>query len=291
MESVRGQGCVAPIEKTAIIETTAVRRLILHHSRRANVGHIGSCLCVVEILAALYGDILRSSPNRQRDRDRFILSKGHAALALYATLAAKGWLEESSLDTFCGDNSLYGVHPEAAVPGVDFSTGSLGHGLSIAAGAALAARLQGSDRRVFCLISDAECNAGSVWEAVMFAAHYRLGNLRAILDCNGQQALGLTHEVIEIPNMAERWRAFGWEVSEVDGHSVPALSERLSRPESPCGRPHLTIAQTTFGKGVGYMERGEPLSRPQLPVHKINWHYLPMSDLEYELAIRGLEGQ
>src|SRR5262249_47594267 len=145
---------------------------------------IGSSLSVVEILAALYGHVLRISSPEDVDRDRFILSKGHAALALYAALALKGWIPESELDTFCADNTLLGVHPDAALPGVDFSTGSLGHGPSMATGAALAARLHGSSRRVYCLLSDAECNEGSVWEAAMFAAHHRLNNLTFIVDWN-----------------------------------------------------------------------------------------------------------
>ena len=141
-----------------------IRRLILAHSKRANVGHIGSCLCVVEILAALYGGVMRQAAPDDLDRDRFILSKGHAALALYAVLVVHGHIPEKDLNTFCGDDSIFGVHPEKVVPGIDFSTGSLGHGLSIAAGAALAARMQQSPRQVYCLISDAECNEGSVWK-------------------------------------------------------------------------------------------------------------------------------
>jgi transketolase len=274
----------AVVDRSAPIETRAVRRLILRHSRRANVGHIGSCLCVVEILAALYAGVLRSSPERDPDRDRFILSKGHAALALYATLAVKGWIPESDLDTFCGDDSVYGVHPEAEVRGVDFSTGSLGHGLSIAAGVALAARLQGSERRAYCLISDAECNEGSVWEAAMFAGHHRLGHLTAILDCNGQQAFGPTRDVLDSGDPAARWRAFGWEVEELDGHSTGVLTAALSRPRAGTGKPHIIVAHTTFGKGVGYMERGESPSRPQIGAAPINWHYLPMTELEFELA-------
>src|ERR1022692_4593410 len=164
------------------IGAAAIRRMILKHSKRANVGHIGSCLCVVEIIAALYSGVLRIPSPSSPDRDRFILSKGHAALALYAALVLRGSLPEDALDSFCGDGSLLGVHPEAALTGVDFSTGSLGQGLSIAVGSALAARMQDSSRRSFCLISDGECNEGSVWEAAMFAAHHRLGNLKAVID-------------------------------------------------------------------------------------------------------------
>src|SRR6188474_452255 len=159
-----------------------IRRIILGQSRRANVGHIGSALSVADILAVLYHDVLRIPKPRDPERDRFILSKGHAALALYAALSLRGWLNAADLETYCGDGSLLGVHPEHQLCGVDFSTGSLGHGLSLGAGAALAARLQRSPRRAFVLVSDAECNEGSVWEAIMFAAHHHLSNLIAIVD-------------------------------------------------------------------------------------------------------------
>jgi transketolase len=270
------------------IDPTAMRRTILEQSRRANVGHIGSCLCVVDILAALYGHVLHVSSPDDPDRDRFVLSKGHAALALYAALNQKGWLSEQQLNTFCGEDSLLGVHPESALDGVDFSTGSLGHGLSMAAGAALAARMQRSRRRVYCLISDAECNEGSLWEAAMFAAHHRLDRLTVILDWNGQQALGRTADVLESSNLRQRWEAFGWRTVEVDGHSVDALVRALTTPATD-DAPLIVLARTVFGKGVSYMEQGVSLSQSHLPVHTINWHYLPMSALEYETAIAELE--
>ena len=263
-----------------------MRQIILRQSRRANVGHIGSCLCVVEILAAIYGSVLKAAWPRDPERDRFVLSKGHAALALYAALAARGWVSDAQLEDFCADGSRIAVHPEHTVQGIDFSTGSLGQGICMAVGAALAARLQGATRRVYCLISDAECNEGSVWEAAMFAAQHRLDNLQVILDWNRQQALGLTREVIDIPNLAERWRAFGWKVSEVDGHSVPQLVEALSAPGDT---PHIILARTIFGRGVSYMEQGTPLTQLHLPVQPINWHYLPMSDHEFEIAMREVE--
>jgi transketolase len=272
----------------AAISPRDMRRIILDQSKRAYVGHIGPCLCVVEILSALYSSVLRANSPDDPDRDRFILSKGHAGLALYAALSLKGWLPEGALDTFCGENTLLGVHPEAALRGVDFTTGSLGQGICIAAGAALAARMQHSARRVFCLISDAECNEGSVWEAAMFAAHHQLSSLHVIVDCNGQQALGLTRDVLDISNLAERWRAFGWRTSEVDGHSVSALVQALSEPSSN-GAPHIVIARTVFGKGVSFMQQGIPVSQTHLPAHPVNWHYLPMSDHEYELALAELE--
>jgi transketolase len=258
--------------------------MILTESKRVNVGHIGSSLSIVDILAALYGGVLRAAPD-DPDRDRFVLSKGHAALALYAVLVLKGWIDERVLATFCGDDTTLGVHPERALPGIDFSTGSLGHGLGMAAGAAVAARMQGSRRRAFCLLSDGECNEGSVWEAVMFAGHHRLGRLTAIVDMNGQQAFGVTRDVSDPGDMAARWRAFGWRVSDVDGHSIEALTQVLGDRGEASAPPHVVLARTIFGKGVSFMEQGTSPSRPELPTHPINWHYLPMSGTEFDAAL------
>ena len=249
-----------------------IRRIVLEQSKRANVGHIGSALSIADILAALYADVLRIADPDDPDRDRFVLSKGHAALALYAALFLKGWLSEQDLQTYCADDSLLGVHPEHALRGVDFSTGSLGHGLPMASGAALAARLQGSSRRVFVLLSDAECNEGAVWEAAMFAAHHQLANLLVILDLNGQQALGYTDQVLNLSPMAERWRAFDWDVHEIDGHDAARLTRTIAGLGTLSGPPHAVIARTVFGKGVSYMES------------QVKWHYLPMSDEQYRQA-------
>src|ERR1700730_32827 len=250
-----------------------VRRLILDQSRRANVGHIGSALSVADVLATLFDGVIEGEPG-DRDRDRFVMCKGHAALALYATLHLAGRLSAAELDTYMADGSLLAVHPNHNLPSVDFSTGSLGQGLSIAAGAALAARLEGSRRRVFALLSDAECNEGSVWEAVMFMAHHRLDNVVAVVDDNGQQALGYTRDVLALEPMADRWASFGWEVRTVDGHDPSALREAVERP-SP-GRPRAVIARTTFGKGVPFMES------------QIRWHYLPMNEDQHAVALAGL---
>ena len=267
-----------------------MRRIILEQSKRAHVGHIGSSLCVVEILSALYSGILQIASHDDADRDRFILSKGHAALALYAALYLNGWITEAQLATFCDDGSLLGVHPESALAGVDFCSGSLGQGLCIAAGAALAARLQGSQRRVFCLISDGECNEGSVWEAAMFAAHNKLSNLCVIADINGQQALGLTRDVCDSDNMLAKWQAFGWDAVECDGHSLTALTSALTAPASQ-PKPQIVLARTVFGCGVPFMEQGIPISQTHLPVQPINWHYLPMSDEEYLAARAAVESR
>jgi transketolase len=254
-----------------------IRRVILDQSKRAGVGHIGSALSVADIIAALYGGLLRVNDPKDPERDRFVLSKGHAMLAVYAALFLKGRLTQEQLNTYCGDGSSLGVHPEYGLRGVDFASGSLGQGLPMAAGAALAARLQHSPRRAFALLSDAECNEGSTWEAVMFAAHHRLANLVAIVDLNGQQALGYTDQVLSLQPLTERWRAFGWDVHEVDGHNVSALQKAIAGLNTASSPPHVLIARTTFGKGVSYMEG------------QIKWHYWPMSDAEYRQAVQEIE--
>jgi len=254
-----------------------IRRIVVDLSKQANVGHIGSALSVSDLLAGLFCGTLNIPELESPVRDRFVLSKGHAALALYACLYLRGWISEDVLKTFGTDGTLLGVHPEHRLPGIDFSTGSLGQGLSIAAGAALAARVQKLDYRVFALLSDAECNEGAVWESIMFAAHHKLSNLIVIIDLNGQQAFGHTQEVLDISPMTRRWEAFGWDVQEIDGHNGELLAETINRLDTKSGPPHVIVAKTIFGKGVSYME------------NKIKWHYSPMSDAEYEIAIQELE--
>jgi len=268
-----------PVEPTVNVRDVlafarGIRRIVLEQSMRAGVGHIGSALSVADIVAALYGDFLDVTDPLDGDRDRFVLSKGHASLALYAALYLRNHLSSDDLSTYCSDGTRLGTHPEAGLPGVDFATGSLGHGLSLAAGAALAARLQSSNRRVFCLMSDAECNEGSVWEAVMFAAHHRLAPLVAIVDLNGQQALGYTNDVLDLTLMAERWHSFGWDVHEVDGHDPVAISKTVRGLDFQVGRPHVLLARTVFGKGVSFMES------------RIEWHYLPMTEGQYDRAMK-----
>lgn len=259
---------------TTEVTPERIREIVLRQSFRAGVGHIGSALSIADLIAALYGRLLSVPSPDHPDRDRMVLSKGHASLALYAALHLRGWITAEDLDTYCGDHSLLGVHPEHSLTGVDFSTGSLGQGLSMGVGAALAARLEGSRRRVFVLMSDAECNEGSIWEAVMFAAHHQLANLVVLVDLNGQQALGHTKDVLHLPSMCERWRAFGWDAQEVDGHDAAALTAAADGLNTTDGPPHVLIARTTFGKGVSYME------------NQIKWHYWPMSDAEYQLALQ-----
>jgi transketolase len=257
----------------SMIFAQQIRQIILEQSHRAHVGHIGSALSIADIVAALYLGALRVEDPNAPDRDRLVLSKGHAVLALYAALHLKGWISQEQLNGYCSDNTLLGVHPEHVLKGIDFSTGSLGQGLPMAVGAALAARLQKSSRRVFAVLSDAECNEGSVWEAVMFAAHHRLSNLTVIIDLNGQQALGYTQDVLSLSSLATRWEAFGWDTREVEGHDVGALVSTLAALDYENGAPHVIVARTTFGKGVSYME------------NQIKWHYWPMSQDEYGQAM------
>jgi transketolase len=251
----------------------SIRCTIIEQSKRADVGHIGSALSIADILAALFAGPLAEVDPDDQDRDRFVLSKGHAVLALYGALHACGRLSDAQLDTYCGDGSQLAGHPEHVLAGIDFSTGSLGQGLSIAAGCALAARLQGSRRLTYTVMSDAECNEGSVWEATMFAAQHRLSSLVAIIDVNGQQALGYTRDVLDLEPLAQRWESFGWDVHAVDGHDRRALGDTVQGLQTESGAPHVVLARTTFGKGVRFME------------NRIEWHYLPQTDAEYVRAM------
>jgi transketolase len=254
---------------------TSIRRMVLQQSKRAHVGHIGSSLSIADLVGAVFSVMGRQDPE-DPERNRFVLSKGHAALALYAALTEVGTLTEDDLSAFCGDDSVVGVHPEHLLAGVDFSTGSLGHGLPMAVGSALAGQMRGSARRVFVLVSDAECNEGSTWEGAMFASHHRLGNLTVLVDHNHQQAFGYTADVLASEDLAARWRAFGWDTVQTDGHDEVEIARLLNRPTGPL--PRAIVAETVFGKGVSFMER------------QIKWHYLPMSEEEFEQAMGDIGG-
>lgn len=256
-----------------------IRRTIIEQSFRAGVGHVGSCLSIADVLAALYGATLRGDGEDDPDRDRFILSKGHAALALYGALHEAGQLDSADLNTYCTDGTAVSGHPDHTLAQIELSTGSLGQGLSVAAGIALGTRLRDSPSRVFVLLSDAECNEGAVWEAAMFAAHHELCGLVAIIDANDQQALGRTSDVLDLEPLAGRWSAFGWDTHEVDGNDPDALTVKLDALDTGASRgsPHVVIARTTFGKGVSYMEG------------QVHWHYWPMSAEHYAQASRELD--
>lgn len=230
---------------------------------------MGSCLSCTDILTALYFQVLELDPLRPTDpsRDRFVLSKGHAAPALFQVLALRGMFPESWLEGYGSDGSLFGEHPPipGKVPGVEAATGSLGHGLPLGLGMALAGRIQGHAYRVFVLLGDGECNEGSVWEAAMLAPIQGLSGVTVIVDYNKWQGTGRSDETLALAPLAEKWRAFGWDVCEVDGHDMGALVTALSAPAGD--RPRAIVAHTVKGKGVSFMEDDN------------NWHYrIPSAD-------------
>jgi transketolase len=255
-----------------------IRKIIIEQSKRARVGHIGSALSIADIIAVLFGKIIHLPGTKDPARDRFILSKGHAVLAVYAALYMKGILSADQLNSYSSDGTFLGEHPEHSLDGIELSTGSLGHGLSIGAGMALAIRMRGGKARVYVLVSDAECNEGSVWESVMFAAQHRLSNLVVIVDNNGQQALGKTVDVINLNPLQEKWRAFGWDTYEADGHNTAELESVLSKRNAQDGPPTAVIAKTIAGKGVSFMEG------------QVAWHYLPLNDEQYARSLKEIEG-
>jgi transketolase len=252
----------------------AIRRIIIEQSHRAHVGHIGSALSIADLVAAV---IAGPMGGQGADRDRLVLSKGHAALALYAALHLQGRLDDEKIASYCADGTELGVHPEPGLEGVDFGTGSLGQGLSLGAGAALAAKRQGSDRRVYVIMSDAELNEGSVWEAAMFAAHHRLDNLVLLIDLNGQQAMGYTADVLDLRPVEEKFRVFGWDAHVVPGHDQEALGGALDHAASVTDKPSAVVATTTFGYGVSFMES------------VIDWHYLPLTEGQFAQAMADLD--
>lgn len=233
------------------------RKLIVETNIAAGVGHIGGSLSSADVMTALYFDVLRLDPNNPgwEGRDRFILSKGHCALGLYSQLCLKGFISKEMLLTYRQNGSLLSGHPDMRkVSFVEMSTGSLGQGLSVGVGMALAGRLDRKDYRVFVLQGDGECQEGSVWEAAMSAGHFQLDTLTAIIDRNGIQIDGCTEDVMRLEPLADRWRAFGWEVREIDGHSMAETVTTLRAVPFSAGKPSLVISHTVKGKGVSFME-------------------------------------
>lgn len=255
----------APDETALRTIAARLRGRVIEMSHAAQAAHLASALSCCDILAAAYWHALRIDPERPDDplRDRFILSKGHAAAALYAALAFRGFFDPAELDTYCRDGGRLAEHPPAhGLPGVEAATGSLGHGLPIGTGMALAARINNQAYRVFAVLSDGECNEGSVWEAAMFAAAQLLANLCVVVDYNKWQATARSNETLALAPLRDKWAAFGWDAHEVDGHDVGALARRLAAiPARGEGRPVALIAHTVKGKGVSFMEDDN------------NWHY------------------
>ncbi|UOR02509.1 transketolase [Leucobacter allii] len=261
-------------DRATFIRTETVRLIEI-----AKVGHYSSVFSAAEILATLYYDVMHLTPERpdDPDRDRFTIGKGHAAVGMYPILADLGYYPMSALDTYAHLGSAFGDHPDMTkIPGIDFSSGSIGHALSNGIGMALAGRMEGRDFSVFVMLGDGEMQEGQVWEAAMSAAHHKLDRVVAIVDRNGFQLDGEVDDIIGIEPIAEKWRAFGWRVVEVDGHDVEAVRAvlREAKHREPDGVPTCVIARTSKGKGVAYMEE-EP-----------GWHlgYLAPQDAERAVA-------
>ena len=256
-----------------------IRERVLKMIFESGSSHIGSAFSCVDILTVLYFNILSIDPKNplNSDRDRFILSKGHAASALYAALAERGFFPEENLDSYCRDKSNLPGHPTLrCVPGVEASTGSLGHGLAIGSGMAFAGKKDNKNYRVFVLMSDGECNEGSVWESAMFSAHHKLDNLIGIIDYNKLQAMGRTDEVIGLEPLRKKWESFGWAVEETDGHNHSEIEKRLKKTPFKKDKPSLIIAHTTKGKGVSFME------------DKLEWHYKSPDKEQFAKALKEL---
>jgi len=290
-----------PLQTEALARTIRANSLRMVH--RGNASHIGGCLSMTDLLAVLYGVILRVDPKRPDDpgRDRFLLSKGHAAAAVYACLAARGFFPESWLDTYCCDGTRLSGHlTHHGVPGVEVSTGSLGHGLSLAAGMAMAGkrlreavtrRVSAAERsateasasrlhepyRVFVIISDGECDEGSIWEAALFAPFHKLDNLVAIVDANAIQSFGSVKEVLDLEPFADKWRSFGWAVREIDGHDHRQIHSALAHLPFETNRPSLLLARTVKGKGVDFME------------NRLEWHYRSPNAKQLDEALQIVE--
>jgi transketolase len=259
---------------------SSVRRRDLQVVHGAKLGHVGGEMSAIDILVTLYFAVLRIDPGRPNDpeRDRFILSKGHSAVALYTTLAYRGFFAREELDTFAQPLSRLNGHPDRnKVPGVETNTGPLGHGLPVAVGAALAAKLQDSSWRVFALTGDGELQEGSNWEAAMSAAHYKLDNLTVIVDRNRLQQGDWTEQTMHLEPLADKWRAFGWSVREVDGHNIAQLLETFAHVPFEAGKPNCIIAHTHKGQGVSLMR------------DKAAWHHRVPNAEELATALEELE--
>lgn len=233
-----------------------VRAHCLRMTHRGEAGHVGSMLSMAELLVVLYERILKVDPANPKwpERDRFLLSKGHGGGAVYAVLAEKGFFPKAWLDTYYQDNGKLMGHINHKVPGVEFSTGSLGHGLPVACGMALAAKLQGRKHRVFCLMSDGDMDEGSTNEAILFAAQHKLDNLVGVYDYNKIQALGFVKDVLNIEPLTDRMTDMGWSVREIDGHNVEEIEHALSAVPFAPGKPSWVTAHTIKGKGISFME-------------------------------------
>ena len=260
----------------------AIKRHGLEMTHLSHGSHIGAILSVADIMAVLYADVLRVRIDdpKWEDRDRLILSKGHAGAAVYAALAERGFFDVALLQTHYQNGSLLSGHvSHKGIPGVEFSTGSLGHGLPVGVGMALTAQRDQKDWRVFVVCGDGECDEGSVWESALIAHHLNLNNLTAIIDYNKMQSLDFCERTIRLEPFADKWRAFGWHVIEADGHDHASLRVAFDLAREESKAPSVIIAHTIKGKGISFME------------NNILWHYRTPQGEEYDAAVRELEAQ
>jgi transketolase len=271
------------MNEMSITELQHFARLLRIHAiemtHLSHESHIASALSIADVIAVLYGFVLHINSSDPKDpgRDRFILSKGHACSVLYAALAEKGFFPKDELQRQCQNGALLGGHVSSSVPGVEFSTGALGHGACYATGLALSAKKQNKGYGVYALLGNGECNEGSIWETAWFASQQKLSNLTFIIDENRMQAMGFSSEILDDKDIAGRWRSFGWDVQEVDGHNIPALLEAFGR-EDASGKPKCIIARTIKGKGVSFME------------NNLLWHYRDPQGEWYKKAMSELGG-
>jgi transketolase len=259
-----------------------LRTRIVHVLGRGGRGHLGTSLSPVEILRVLYDSVLHYDPNNPKSpqRDRFILSKGHGCIALYVLLQEKGFFPEEELWKFCRFDGILGGHPDPKVPGIEVSTGSLGHGLPIGVGMAINAKYERAAHRVFVVLGDGECDEGSVWEAAMSAAKHKLDNLTVMVDYNKQQSYSSTYEVLNLEPFADKWRSFGFSCSEVDGHDISALEQVFKRLPFERDKPSAIICHTVKGKGIDFAE------------NNLKWHHKSsLKDSDVQELLKALEDQ